>query len=99
MWRPEVETGVFLDQFLLYVLRHGLSRNPELADLAKLASELGILCLSLSIAGITAMLPFPSCFYVGPGNMNYNTHACVPSTLLTKPSPQPCVFLNTQTEM
>lgn len=46
--RPEVEKSFFLYQFLLYVLRQGLSLNLELADLASLASELalGIPCLS-----------------------------------------------------
>lgn len=94
LWRPEVEMGFFLGQSPLDALRRDVSLNLELTDLASLAKKninsalaLGMLCLSLSIAGITDVLPFLPCSYVGPGNMNYSTHACISSTFSTKPSP------------
>lgn len=81
--------GVFLDCSSPYIVRQGLSLNPELTMLSRLASQLApeTACLHLPRTRIRAGgNSHPT---GGSGNGNSAPHACMASSFLADPSPQP----------
>jgi hypothetical protein len=65
--------GTFFNCSTLYLLRHGLSLNPELTDWASLVTQ--------NAPGVQALGRPPYLFPVGSGHLSSSPHVCVASAL------------------